>query len=206
MRFPYASLCLPWLGLGSYVWIPAKQPEYPINTTTSSSPLEPPTILLLSSVAPNPFYLTSPVAPSQLHHHVGYAANSLALGIITKLLLTQVQEVQDMTDTLPSSRTRAVSTKSVCRVIEDVELETLANNFTTRVRIQGHHRSQHHFSRRERQGLCCSHLAEESPSSLTLPPTWSTKRPLTFSLNRTSLSTLPPYPMSTNYLLRSAAS
>jgi hypothetical protein len=178
----------------------------PINIATSSSPLEPPTILPLPSAVSNPSYLTLSVAPPQLHHHVGYAANSLASGIITKLSLTQVQEVQDMTDISPSSRTRVVSTKSVCKVIEELQLETSANNFTARICIQGHYRSQHHFSRREGQGLCRCHLAEESPSSFTLPTTGSSRRPLTSSLNRTSLSILPLYPMSTNSLLRSAAS
>jgi hypothetical protein len=130
---------------------------------------------------------------------------------ITKLLLTHVQEVLDMTDTLPSSQIRVVSTKSVCRAVITASFDSFGQgqelNTFPRVCIQGHHRRQHHFGWCERQRLCRGHLTEESPGLLNFPSTCSSTELLTLPLiNRTSSSIPLPYPMSTSSLPRSAAS
>ena len=44
-----------------------------------------------------------------------------------KLSLTQVQEAQDMTDTLPSSRIKVVSTKSVCKDTVTASLKSFSS-------------------------------------------------------------------------------
>lgn len=137
----------------------------PITTTDSPSPLQQTTCLVFSSTVPTSLRLKPSVAPSQIHNHVWYATNSLAMlhwEYHEAATNTVEQEVQDMTDTSPSSPTRVVSTKSVCS-IGRLRLGTSANS-RTRVCIQSHHRCQHHLRRCERQGLCRSHLTEESPS------------------------------------------
>jgi len=115
-----------------------------------------------------PLFILSPLLPnkSEPDHQLATMSGKLSQDLRHTSCLTchLSQAALDMTDTSPSSPTRAVCTKSVCNIYS-LSIACLESN-SGRICVQGDHSSQHHLCGCTRKGLRRSHLAEEGPSTL----------------------------------------
>lgn len=155
----------------------------------------------------NPLLQLKPsITNTQIHHPPSCLVRRSYNLVFAAYMLTGtlvIQEAQATTDTSPSSRTKAVYTKSV-RIpsyhgcpSNDRPRPRLpvgaTTNMISRVCIQGDYGSKHHIIGRAGQGLCSSHLAEEG--ACTYGKHDGPHEVLTH-IHRTSSSTPPPYPTS----------